>query len=160
MSELKGGRNSLLAVVIIGLALSSSLVADETVAPFSYNLKVSIEPGPGDIAVKGKVEFKNPGAHYFKFNLHETFAIKKLLVNGKTASFSFATAEFSRMTPAAKLVVVSLPPDVAPGKIRMDIEYAGRLKKLPEFGAVPDETPSMDDQINAHLGELAGFSSW
>lgn len=160
MNDLKGERKSLLAVVILGLALSSSLVAEETVAPVSYNLKVSIEPGPGDIAVQGKVEFENPGSHNFKFNLHETFAIKTLRVNGRAASFSFAPAEFSRMTPAAKLVVVSLPPDVPPGKMRMDIEYAGRLKKLPEFGAAPDQTPSMDDQVNSHLVELAGFSSW
>jgi hypothetical protein len=160
MSDLEGERRSLLAAVILGLALSSSLVADETVAPVSYNLKVSIEPGPGDIAVQGKVEFENPGSQNFKFNLHETFAIKTLLVNGKVVSFSFATAEFSPMTPAAKLVVVCLPPDVPPGKMRMDIEYAGRLKTLPEFGAAPDQTPSMDDQVNSHLVELAGFSSW
>ena len=157
---MKGKRKSLLAAVIVCFALSSSLLAEQSVGSVSYNLKVSIEPGPGDIAVQGEVEFENPGAGNFKFNLHETFTIKTLQVNGKSASFSFAPTEFSGMTPTARLVVVSLPPAVPPGKLRMEIEYAGRLKKLPEFGAVPFGTPAMDDQINAHLVDLSGFSSW
>jgi hypothetical protein len=160
MNSLQSERKSLLAAVILVFALSSSLAAEQSVGPVSYNLNVSIEPGSGDTAVQGKVEFENPGSRDFKFNLHETFAIKTLRVNGRAASFSFAPAELSPMTPAAKLVVVSLPPDVPPGKLRMDIEYAGRLKKLPEFGAVPFQTPAMDDQVNSHLVELAGFSSW
>jgi hypothetical protein len=157
---MKAARKGLLAVIISGLAFSSSLGAEQSVGSVSYNLKVSIEPGPGDIAVQGEVEFENPGARNFKFNLHETFTIKTLQVNGKSASFSFAPAEFSGMTPTARLFVVSLPPEVAPGKLRMEIEYAGRLKKLPEFGAVPFGTPAMDDQINPHLVDLSGFSSW
>ena len=150
----------LLAAIFLILGFSTFLFAEEENALVSYDLKVSVEPGQGEIAVQGKVEFDNPGSNNFKFNLHETFAITKLLVNGKVAGFSFAPAEFSPMTPAAKVVVVSLPPDLSPGKLRMEIAYAGRLKKLPESGAAPDQTPSMDDQVNSHLVELAGFSSW
>jgi len=160
MTYFKSGRMCVLAATILVFASSSSLLADEISGPVAYNLDVRIEPGPGDITVQGKVEFENPGSGSFKFNLHETFSIKTLLVNGKPASFSFEAAKFSPLTPAAKVVVVSLPPGVPPGKTRMDIEYAGRLKKLPEFNAAPEGTPSMDDQVNSHLVELAGFSSW
>jgi len=42
----------------------------------------------------------------------------------------------------------------------MNIEYQGRMKALPEFGASPDWRHSLDDQINARMVELAGYSSW
>ena len=126
MKCLKSGMNYLFAAIILIFASPSSLLAEEIVGPVSYNLKVSIDPGPGDITVQGKVEFENPGPRSFKFNLHETFSIKTLLVNGKPANFSFEAAEFSPLTPAAKVVVVTLPLGIPSGKIRMDIEYAGR----------------------------------
>jgi aminopeptidase N len=149
--------------MLVALALACahrSLLADESPGPVSYDLKVTIEPAPGDVTVKGSVIFENPGSRRVRFNLHETFSIRTLLVNGTPAHFSSAPAEFSPLTPAAKAVVVDLPPAIANGTMRMDIEYAGRLKKLPEFGAAPEGTPSMDDQVNSHLVELAGFSSW
>ena len=154
-------KNLLIAIFFI-LSLSGFLGADESVGPVSYDLKVRIEPGPGDIAVQAKVEIplKNPQARDFKFGLHETFTIKQLLVNGKKASFSFQSAERLPITPASRNVVVSLPPDVSPGKIRMDIEYEGRLKNIPEFGTSPDQKQAMDDQVNSRLVELAGYSSW
>jgi hypothetical protein len=42
----------------------------------------------------------------------------------------------------------------------MDIEYGGRMKALPEFGASLDWRHSLDDQINSRMVELAGYSSW
>jgi aminopeptidase N len=42
----------------------------------------------------------------------------------------------------------------------MDIEYEGRMKSLPEFGASPDWKHSLDDQINSRMIELASYSSW
>jgi hypothetical protein len=128
----------------------------------SYDLKVRIEPGPGDIAVQAKVEIplKNPRARNFKFGLHETFTIKQLAVNGKKTTFSFQPAEASPMTPAVREVVVNLPPQLSPDIIQMDIEYGGRLKNIPEFGTFPDQKQAMDDQVNSRLVELACYSSW
>jgi aminopeptidase N len=152
--------SALLAAIALVCGSPRSLLADGVAAPVSYDLKVRIDPEPGDLAVKGRVEFENPGLQRFEFDLHETFSVKALLVNGTPAKFSFAPAEFSPLTPAARVVVVEVPPGTPPGTLRMDVEYAGRLKKLPEFGAGPEGTPSMDDQVNSHLVELAGFSSW
>jgi len=160
MEHSKGGRACFLAALVLVWTFPCSVLADEIAGPVSYDLDVRIDPEPGDIAVKGRVEFENPGSRRFQFNLHDTFSVKALLVNGSPAKFSFAPAEFSPFTPAAKVVVVEMPPDVPPGSLRMDIEYAGRLRKLPEFGAAPEGSPSMDDQVNSHLVELAGFSSW
>src|SRR5208337_2589333 len=162
MDYVSRGTKKLLRVIFLVLGLSGFLVAEEKAMPVSYDLRVRIEPGPGDIAVQAKVEIplKNPQGRDFKFGLHETFTVKQLLVNGKKASFSFQPAEPSPMTPAFRNVVVSLPPDVSPGKIRMDIEYEGRLKNIPEFGTSPDQKQAMDDQVNARMVELAGYSSW
>ena len=160
MDALKDTSKTFLAVVIWALALSSSLLAAESAQPIIYNLKVRLEPESANVSVRGVVEFSSAGSRTFKFNLHETFAIHALRVNGKPAQFSFATAERSPMIPTAKLVVVTLPPDVPPGNLRMEIEYAGRLEKLPEFGEVDFDKPAMDDQMNAHLVQLTGCSSW
>lgn len=162
MSCLKSETKNLPTAFILALVLSSSLTAAETVTPVSYDLRVNIEPRSGSIAVQGNVEvpLENPGGRDFKFSLHETFAIRKLLVNGKKASFSFAAAEPSPMTSAAKTVVVSVPPGPPQDRIQMAIEYGGRLKELPEFGALADRKPAMDDQVNSRMVELAGYSSW
>lgn len=94
----------LLAAVIGVLALLGSLLASDT--PISYNLKLNIEPGQGSVAVQGGVEVPlgSPGARDFKFNLHETFAISRLLVNGKAARFSFTAADRPPMTPTSKRI--------------------------------------------------------
>ncbi|MBZ5561390.1 MAG: hypothetical protein LAP13_03110 [Acidobacteriia bacterium] len=162
MNHLEGMKRDLLAAVVLGLVVSSSLVAGDGVAPISYDLRVHINPDSGSIAVEGsaKVPLENPHARNFRFNLHDTFTIKKLWINGKEASFSFADAEPLPLTPAARTVVVSLPLDIAQGQVQMDIKYEGRLRKLPEFGAIPGQKLAMDDQINAHMVELAAYSSW
>jgi len=71
-------------IIALLLLLTTPIVlrAEEKSKPLSYDLRVSIEPEAGGIAVQGSVEvpLENPAASNFKFNLHETFAIKKLLV--------------------------------------------------------------------------------
>src|SRR5215831_5071068 len=42
----------------------------------------------------------------------------------------------------------------------MEIEYSGKVKVLPEFGATSDWRHSLDDQINSRMVELASYSSW
>jgi hypothetical protein len=131
-------------------------------AAVSYDLKVGIKPDSGNIAVRGRLEIplEDPASREFRFGLHETFAIHKLLVDGKKAQFTLVPAEFSPMTPATTNIVVTLPQGVSSDKVGMEIEYSGRLADIPEFGAFPDQKKAMDDQINAHLVELASHSSW
>jgi hypothetical protein len=159
--KLGGDRKTcLLTALFLIFAVAGILRADNVPANISYDLHARIEPAAGDVAVRGKVEFDRPDAASFQFNLHETFTIQSLRVSGKPANYTFSTPEFSPFTPAARRVTVALPSDTPPGRVEMEIEYAGRLKKLPEFGADAEGAPSMDDQVNAHLVELAGFSCW
>ncbi len=148
--------------ILLALSLLGFSAAEESGALVSYDLKVRIEPGPGDIAVRARVDIplKDPRVRTFQFGLHETFAIKRLSVNGKKADFSFHAANTSPITPAFRNVVVTLPPGASQDKIQMDIEYGGRLKKIPEFGTFPDQKEAMDDQVNSRMVELAGYSSW
>ena len=138
------------------------LPAEMKSKPPSYDLRVSIEPETGSIAVQGSIEvsLENSAASNFKFNLHETLAIKKLLVNGKEATFVYVPMESQLPLPASRGVVVNVPPGLSQRRVRMDIEYGGRMKVLPEFGASPDWHHSLDDQINSRMVELAGYSSW
>lgn len=134
--------------------------AQEEAVPVSYDLNVKIEPAAGTIAVRGRIEVPTEtGSKTLKFALHETFAIKRLSVNGKAASFSFHAAQPSPIFPATRDVIVTLPANTL-DKISMEVEYGGKLKVLPEFGAAPDGQPAMDDQINARMVELANYSSW
>lgn len=130
--------------------------------PPSYDLRVSIEPEAGSIAVQGSVEvsLEDPAASNFMFNLHKTLAIKKLLVNGIEATFAYVPMESLLPLPASRGVVVSVPAGLSQSRVRMDIEYGGHMKSLPEFGASPDWRHSLDDQINSRMVELAGYSSW
>ena len=128
----------------------------------SYNLNVNIEPEAGSISVRGTVDVlpADPAASTFKFDLHETMAIKKLLVDGKEASFTYGPMQAQLPFPATRGVVVTLPAGTPKGPIHMDVEYDGRMKVLPEFGETGDMRHSLDDKVNTHMVELAGFSSW
>jgi len=160
--EMLAGRINLFAVAVFALGLPGFLAAQTDSGPLSYDLRVRIEPTPGTIEVQATVEIppNDLRAGQLKFGLHETFTIGKLRVNGKDAGFSFEPGELSPMTPAFRSVVVKLPPNVPRGRTRMDIEYQGRLKELPEFDPSSDQGPAMDDQVNSRMIELACYSSW
>lgn len=143
------------------LALPGFLSAHDGVAPISYDLRVKIEPASGSLAVLAKMEIPvEPGAKNFQFNLHGTFAIKKLLLEGKDATYSTAPGDALFNLPRPQKVTVTLPPKFAQNIVHMDIAYEGRLKEVPEFGASPDHKEEMDDQINSRMVELADYSSW
>jgi hypothetical protein len=155
------GTPGVLFLLIVVVAFNLSLSAEQKPASVSYDLKVSIEPSQGSIDVHGIVAVPlETEAKTLQFGLHETFAIKKLLVNGRRAQFSFQPGDPSPIFPAAKKVSVNLPASVAPGKVQLKIEYSGRLKDIPEFGTLEDQKQAMDDQINARLVELANYSAW
>lgn len=150
-----------IAILICSLAaLGNSIAAEEKLNGVSYDLKVKIQPTAGTIAVQGKIEAPvEEGSRTLEFGLHETFAIRRLSVNGKPAVFSFHRTDPSPLLPATRKVIVNLPADIVE-KVTMEIEYGGRLKVLPEFGTFPDRRPAMDDQINSRMVELANYSSW
>ena len=152
----------MLLLLTLALYLSTPLAAEENAIPVSYHLNVTIDPAPGNIAVRGKIDVPlvSPRAREIQFALHETFAIKKLRVNGQTASFSSKAAEPTPINPATRNVLVNLPSNIQQGKIHIDLEYGGHLKEIPEFGTFPGQPLALDDQINPRLVELANYSSW
>ena len=143
------------------LGHSCFLAGQEKTTPVAYDLKARIEPVSELIFVRAQVNFPLGAvkAHDFKFNLHETFQIKKLLVNGKAAQFTSAPNP-SRVTPTAKAFTVTLPETTTGRQIQMEVDYEGKLKQLPEWGAPADGPYFLDDQVNSRMVELAGYSSW
>ncbi len=142
-------------------ALTGAVTAQERPAPVSYDLALVIQPKHGSIQVHGKIGVPVAAeAKTLTFGLHETFGVKKLLVNDHPATFSFQPGQASMLNPATRNVVVTLPAQTGPGKIQLEIEYGGQLKQLPEFGTFADRRPAMDDQINSRMVELANYSSW
>ena len=152
-------QNRLLAVLV--LFFSSWAFSASERQPTAYDLQVNIEPAKGAIRVRARVDMSldSAGSTTFKFNLHETFAVKKLQVDGKDATFTSAPLE-APLLPASRSFIVTLPPGPTGNRVRMDMEYEGRMKSLPEFGASPDWKHSLDDQINSRMVELASYSSW
>lgn len=129
--------------------------------PVVYDLKVVIEPAAGTIAVRGRIEAPvKVGSKSVEFGLHEAFAVRRLAVDGRRARFSVYPAEPSPLLPTRRNVIVTLPAPAMQDEIHLEIEYGGKLKVLPEFGAAPRGQPAMDDQINSRMVELANYSSW
>jgi len=139
----------------------TSLWAQEKPAAVSYDLKVQIEPKQGSIDVRATVGVPvETAAKTLRFGLHETFAVKKLTVNGRKANFRFQTTQASPLSPATRSLDVILPASLPAGRVQISMEYGGRLEQIPEFGTFPDQKKALDDQINAHMVELANYSSW
>src|SRR5215471_34382 len=151
----------LFSILVIYIGIGDLLSAEEERATVSYDLTVTIEPVAGTIAVRGKIDVPvAAGSKTLQFGLHETFAITRITVNGRPATFSFHPAERSPIFPATKSVIVTLPAGTQVGNISMGIEYGGKLKQLPEFGAAPSGELAMDDQITSRMVDLATYSSW
>ena len=150
-----------LFVISCILSLSRFLAGQEKATPVVYDLKARIEPAGELIFVRAKVDFElgTATAPDFKFNLHETFQITKLVVNGKEAKFT-SVPNPSRITPTARAFSVALPETATGGRIQMEVEYEGTLKHLPEWGTPGDGPYFLDDQVNSRMVELAGYSSW
>ncbi|HVN21616.1 MAG TPA: M1 family aminopeptidase [Dongiaceae bacterium] len=150
-----------LVVLFLLMMIVQGVLAEDKPIPVSYDLKVSIEPAQGTIAVRGNIGVPTaPGARSLQFALHETFAIQKLTVNGQAVKFSFRPGDTSPIFPANKNVIVNLPRNSPTGKAQLEIEYGGKLKEIPEFGASDNQKQAMDDQINSRLVELANYSVW
>ena len=157
----KWGTHRLLAFVLAVAVSQALLLAQEKPTNVSYDLKVKIEPAQGEIAVRGRIRVPvEANTKTLQFGLHETFQIKRLRVNGRAATFAFQASETSPFSPAKKDVVLSLPKAMSAGVVELQIDYAGKLKEIPEFGTYPDQKLALDDQISARMVELANYSSW
>jgi hypothetical protein len=134
----------------------------ELTKPLSYQLKVRIEPESGEISVQGKfrVLLGDQPQGEFQFNLHGTFSIQELKVEGSPAEFHTERNEPWAIVPSSEKVTVKIP---GPGKrklIDVDIAYHGKLEDIPEFGTSDDQPWALDDQINPRMIELATYSCW
>ena len=147
---------------VLAVLLFAAAAHGQQSEPFSYDLKVRIEPGTGDLTVRGTLMVPvSPEAKELSFGLHETFAIRQLKVDGRIARFTFRPGPHTPFNPAAGTVRVRFPARAeAAHEVRLDIEYDGRLKHIPEWGSLPDQKEAMDDQVNARLVQLASYSSW
>jgi hypothetical protein len=146
----------MMAFAVAAVSASAAITAE----PVRYDLKAQIEPGTGSVAVRGEIGMQlEPGARQTTFVLHRSFAIRKLLVDGVPAKFSYQTVDPTPFNPAVRNVVVDLPARRA-ATLKMDIVYDGKLEALPEWGASPDTKLAMDDQVNDRMVQLASYSSW
>jgi aminopeptidase N len=152
--------SSFFFVFLVTMSLITCAFAENEPTPIFYNLKVALDPAQQTIAVRGMITLPvSPPSPDLRFALHETFAVTRLEVNGKKASFSFQTEPHTPMRPATHIVTVTLPRDAPSNALTVNIEYEGKLKDLPEFGA-SEQPLAMDDQISSRLVELANYSSW
>jgi len=112
-------RSSVIFVLALFLLASSGLLAQPQPQPIAYDLSVRIEPDAGSLAVQGSVEFipENPAAETFQFDLHETLEIKKLVVNGKEATFTFGSPVGPFPLAASRGVIVAIPAGVSRDRI-------------------------------------------
>lgn len=148
----------------IYLFIFSSLLSfpAEMTKPVSYDLNVNIEPESGEIYVSGSVlvSLKDKLQKEFGFDLHQTFILEKLLVDGKRAKFKVINNQSLPVKPASKRVFVELPENNSRKEIKMEMSYHGQLKKIPEFGTFENQLICLDDQVNSRLVELAAYSCW
>lgn len=86
---MKIGIKLLLGVLMISLPLSG-LASIKITKPLSYKLKVRIEPEKGEIFVNGVISIllKDEKDKGFSFDIHDTFTLENLLLNGKVVNYS------------------------------------------------------------------------
>jgi hypothetical protein len=130
--------------------------------PKFYDLNVRIEPESGEVFVEGKLEIQliDPLIEKFQFNLHGTFQIQELKINGHEAVYGKKKNKPWVIHPSSMTVSVVIPEDYRAKKISMEIVYSGKLEDIPEFGTYEGQKLSLDDQINSRMVELASYSCW
>ncbi|MBD3414906.1 MAG: hypothetical protein GF421_10805 [Candidatus Aminicenantes bacterium] len=109
---------------------------------------------------KLNIHLKDPLLEKFHFNLHGTFQINKLKINGLTAEYIHKKNNPQSVYPCTKQTTVRLPEKSKAKPVRMEIEYHGKLENIPEFGSYKDQKWALDDQINSRMIELANYSCW
>jgi len=159
--KMKPFRKSLALWMLFSVSFLCTYSAEIT-RPSFYRLKVRIEPESGELSVEGKfhVILGDPSRKEIDFNLHGTFSIQRLKVNGRPADFQMETNEPWIIIPSSKKITVEIPEVDDRKTIDVDIVYLGKLEDIPEFGTFEDQKWALDDQINPRMIELANYSCW
>lgn len=136
--------------------------SSEIATPESYHLEVRIEPEYGEIFVNGKfkVLLNDPSLRNISFNLHETFKIEELKINGQLADYSSKKNRPWIIIPSSKKITLKVPEGNKRKALNVGIVYHGKLEDIPEFNAAKDQKLALDDQINSRMVELASYSCW
>ncbi len=136
--------------------------SQEIAKPAFYHLKVKIEPESGELSVEGRfrVILREQPLNEFDFNLHGTFSIQELKVDGRPAGFRMEKNEPWIIIPSSNKITVKIPGVDDRKIIDVDIAYHGKLEDIPEFGTTEDQKWALDDQINPRMVELANYSCW
>jgi hypothetical protein len=153
-----------LAVSALGLlAIAAPAGASHPLQPLSYTLAVDIDPAAGRVDVSGEMLLHRGSseARSLELRLHETFSVWALRLDGREVEPTVEHRGASRLQPAACILVVELPEN-AGDNLRLEIEYGGALRRLPQFGTAAAEQAglALDDTVSAERVELASYSAW
>ncbi|RKY85361.1 hypothetical protein DRQ09_07375, partial [candidate division KSB1 bacterium] len=88
--------------VFLFLLLSTMIDSGGKSEPVRYRLNVFIEPERGKISVKGSVLIKTSAVDLreISFDIHKTFNIKKLLIDGEKVKFHQKNIKANPLMPA------------------------------------------------------------
>jgi hypothetical protein len=151
-------RHSRAYIVLLILATCTGSALAQT--PTAYELDVMIHPESGKIDVSGRVLVELAHQKSFVFQLHETFRITSMKLDGLEIAHVYEDDTPSRMTPTAKKIRVDVPARIENQQVEMSIAYHGKLRELPSFGTPDVGGPFLDDVVNTNRVELAYYSSW
>ena len=149
-------------VWIFFFAFFHCLCSAQAAKPVSYCLKVRIEPESGGLFAEGKFRVipADQSRREFDFNLHGTFLVQGIKVNGLPADFRTERNEPWMIIPSSKKITVKIPEADDRKTLDVDIVYHGKLEEIPEFGASENQKWALDDRINPRMIELASYSCW
>jgi aminopeptidase N len=157
MGLASGAVQVLLWLILFG----SAVMADQATG---YWLEVGIDPSAGSLEVRGEVEVElsRGGPRDLTFRLHESLQLREIALGGRQLETRIAPAEPTRLQPATKRVSVRRPEAAGAGKIRLSVDYGGRLRRFPQFGTAEAEETGffLDDVVESSRVELASYSAW
>jgi hypothetical protein len=103
---------------------------------------------------------EDPSAGSISFDLHETFRIGTVRLNGRPAEFTSTPNAPIRVQPASRRIRVVVPGENSGKSLTLEVDYGGKLKEIPEWGSRPDQEFGLDDRIGPERVELASYSCW
>jgi aminopeptidase N len=152
-------------VVVLALAAPCAVASSPPLErPLHYTLEALIDPASGGISVAGRVQIERSDLNRrrLEFDLHETFEIADLRVNGVEAPFAVEPNERGAGRSTARAVVISLPKRIREAHLLLEITYGGILARLPQSGSAAADAAGrwLDDAIGDTRVELSWSSAW
>ncbi len=131
---------------------------ERSAVPEYYDIDLRIEPDKGEL--EAQVTFKvHPAGKEIEFDIHETFEIDSLTLNGSNTGYSTESNEPTPVNPASKKVIL-LEEKISENEVHeITVNYHGSLKDIPEFKDM-DQEIGLDDRIEPDHIELASYSRW